>query len=57
MELHQWFDKYEKKLKGNPLEATFVTEVFFPEFGNEGLDKLVPQFHLYDENNDFYFRI
>ena len=52
MELHQWFDKYEKKLKGNPLETTFVTEVFFPEFGNEGLDKLVPQFHLYDENND-----
>lgn len=32
MELHQWFDKYEKKLKGNPLETTFVTEVFFPEF-------------------------
>ena len=57
MELFQWFDKYEKKLKGNPLEITFVTEIFYPEFGTEGLEKLKPQFHLYnrDEGHDYYY--
>ena len=57
MQLIEWFDKYEKKLKGNPLEEIFVKNIFYPEFGNEGLSRLEPQFHQHNrvDGDNYYY--
>lgn len=49
MQLIEWFDKNERKLQSQ-MEKDFVSEVFWKEFGEEGLDNLDAQVRIYDED-------
>lgn len=54
MDLFQFFNKYSTKL--NILERAFIADVFFPDYGENGLLKIEPQVSIYnDSTGENYF--